>query len=425
MSLAAIFQQLHGGAREQRLRWCIAYGLMLLLPWMFLCSRAGMEIAAALIGVLFLWRSAAMRDWGWLREPAVRIALVAWGWLLLTSLLTPDAAKVVGKAAPWVRFILLYAAMRYWLLPGKNAITLFGSMLMGFLLFCAGDTLWQYATGMSLTGHPVWESGRLSGPLDTPKIGILMARFLLPALLLPLMFVRTRRHALLIVAAAITAQLAILLTGERVAMGMSFTALLLIAALASWSEPRIRRHALLAAGLLLLATALLAATQPWVRDIAVRTRAQLTDVAESSYGHVATAALLVGQHHPFFGVGYDQFRHRYTDYIEFKGNSRTPPEQFIHPHNPYLEWLASAGVPGLLLFIGITAALLREAWLAARRAQGLNILVPAAMLGIWLVHFFPFMPTQSYFSNWPGIMVWFTTGAVYALSRPSIRMENN
>jgi hypothetical protein len=68
---------------ENRTRMAVALGLLLLLPWMLIVARAGAEICTALIGILFLWRSAMMRDWQWLHEPFTRVALLAWLWLML------------------------------------------------------------------------------------------------------------------------------------------------------------------------------------------------------------------------------------------------------------------------------------------------------------------------------------------------------
>ncbi|MBY0407538.1 MAG: hypothetical protein K2Q01_07585, partial [Rickettsiales bacterium] len=80
----------------------------------------------------------------------------------------------------------------------------------------------------------------------------------------------------------------------------------------------------------------------------------------------------------------------------------------LHPHNAYVEWFAELGAPGLLLFMALVAALCLRPWHALRRNRGPGRVLAALALGVMLLHFFPFMVTQSFFSNWPALLLWYS-----------------
>src|SRR3569832_1563571 len=73
-----------------------------------------------------------------------------------------------------------------------------------------------------------------------------------------------------------------------------------------------------------------------------------------------------------------------------------------HPHNLYLEWLAEAGVPGLLGFLALIAAWSRRLWRASRIEP----------LDLW-----PIGPSASFFSNWFGGIFWLCMGWALAAAR--------
>jgi O-antigen ligase len=394
---------------ENRTRMAVAFGLLLLLPWMLILTRAGAEICCALIGVLFLWRSAMMRDWQWLREPFTRVALLAWLWLMLgVSPLAINPEKSFLLALPWIRYMLLFIAIRYWLLTTRTALRVLAVMLAVMLALCIIDTLWQYATGMSLTQHPEIISGRLTGPLDKPKIGMLLARYMLPALaLLALFAVAAPWRARAVMGLGVLAcVVTILLTGERTAFAMSVLSLGVIIGVVVLREQRLRLYALGLVVTVLMSFVLLFYTQPWVQLTLTRTIDHVSHFSTSPYGQVFGAAYDAGRTHWTTGVGMQGLRELTVEPKAGDVATDAVKEHFLHAHNPYLEWFAEAGLVGLLVFMALIGTLLREAVQLLRKTHGMAVMVPAFMLGSLLFNFFPAMSTQSYFSNWTGIMIW-------------------
>jgi O-antigen ligase len=402
---------------ENRPRMAVAFVLMLLLPWLLLVSRVGVELATAGIGLLFLWRSAALRDWRWLHTPTMKLALLAWVWLMLG--VSPWAPKPMDSflfALPWMRYMLLFAAMRYWLLTSRSAQRTMAAMLAALVAFCTIDTLWQYATGVALTGQPIWDSGRLTGPLATPKIGIFIAKFLLSVLVILSACTTgvTRRWAVALGVGTLVVIAAILLTGERTAFAMTVAALLLATLLVTRHEKQLLPYAAAMFGMLCLCVVVLFLTQDWVHHTLDRTVATLQNFSQSPYGKVFTAALTTGYDHWLTGVGIRGFRDAYESLMIAQGPAATG-EHFMHAHNPYLEWFAEAGLVGLLLMVAIVLSLLREVGQMLRGVRGAALIPPALLMGVLLLHFFPFMSTQSYFTNWTAIMGWYALGAAFSV----------
>ncbi len=402
--------------------WHVALLCAVLVPWMLVFTRAGTEMCVALVGMLFLWHSYSQRDWAWARTPFMRAALLAWAWLVLVVspfAFHPD--KSVLLALPWIRYALLVVALRYWLLRSPGAFKAVGISLLLLLAFCVVDTLWQYKTGLSLTHHEIRLNNRLSGPFYAPKVGVFMAKLVVPAVALGavLAIVRGRRIGLAVGLGAIIVACVILLTGERTAYASSVVALLLMAGFAGWYYKAIRWWMMGLMALLIVLNGALFITQSSAQGTIERTVVHVDHFASSTYGTVLSTAWHAGLDYWPTGTGMQGFREITARIAANAPVGVQRPEAYLHAHNPYLEWFAEAGLVGVVLFAVLVGTLLREALLELRRAQGGLVIIPAAMLGAWVMNFFPVMSTQSYFSNWAGILTWYCIGLAFSLRNVS------
>ena len=128
--------------------WLIAYLSTLLIPWLLIFSRGGADAACIAVGLLFLWHSHSRRNWQWTRDPLIVISLVAWAWMIL--IVSPfGVAKMasLGTAVPWIRFVLLFAALKNWVLVRRDVLMFLGYWLAALMSFVVVDTLWQYIFG--------------------------------------------------------------------------------------------------------------------------------------------------------------------------------------------------------------------------------------------------------------------------------------
>ena len=76
--------------------------------------------------------------------------------------------------------------------------------------------------------------------------------------------------------------------------------------------------------------------------------------------------------------------------------------------------VVETGVIGLLLYVAMVGALIASAVRSFRASHGAAQLLPAFALGTVMVHFFPLMVTQSMFSNWPAIVLWYSLSVAFA-----------
>lgn len=393
--------------------WGFALLATLLIPWMMIFARVGIEICGAIIGLSFLWVSFRQRDWAWLRQPFTLACILAWAWLsLVVTPLAIDPAASVTPSVLWFRMPLMAIALRYYVLRSPAARSTLALMLAVMLAAVGVDALWQYATGMSFTGHARLDSGRLTGPFAAPKVGLYLGKMLLPAIALGLVHALTHRSRAGIAAVLgllFGTMVVILLTGERSALLGTVLGLTVAAGLMMLAERRWRAPCMAVALATVALLALLYSSNDWVRlrgDQAVQT---MQHYAESDYGVLIGAAYTIGRQHLAHGVGLGGFRElcpdlHYNGYV-FRG---------MHPHNAFAEWFAEAGLPGLLLFLAIIAVLLRDGVQHFRTARGIERLLPAMALGITAQHFFPLMGMQSFFTNWPAMLVWYPLGLAFA-----------
>lgn len=398
--------------------WAVAFVACALLPLMLIYARVGAEICSAIMGLAFLWRSARLRQWHWLHEPFALACLVAWAWLLLvvTPLAANPGAGWVG-AAMWFRLPLMLLAARYFVLQPAPARTALAVILALMLALVAFDTLWQLAQGVSLTGNPRIEySQRLTGPFDSPKVGIFMGRVLLPIIGLCLMAAlvrRSKRAAAASLGLLLMVIATIIFTGERAAFLTTALGCTVAAGLLIVTEKRLRLPILAMGLLFVVALVVLFETDSWVHTRGTEMFNVMRHYPQSEYGQLVQAALAIGQEHWLHGVGLRGFRdfcpELHAGVSVFRG---------LHPHNAFAEWFAEAGLVGLLLFAGIVATLLREALRHLRGTQGVARLLPAVAVGVLVQHFFPLMGMQSFFSNWSALLLWYSLSLMFAALPP-------
>ncbi|MES2984389.1 MAG: O-antigen ligase family protein [Pseudomonadota bacterium] len=392
--------------------WGVAYLAALLLPWMLVFSRLGAEICCALAGLAFLWHSIRTRDWSWTRDPFLLVCLLAYLWLVLVvTPLALDPSASFKEALTWFRMPLLFASLRYFVLVRREArvgLAWTGALLLALVMV---DTLWQFAHGISLSGMVAPGNGRLSGPFNAPKVGLFIAKLLLPIAALLFVFGPTRQRRNVIAAAGLllVGLMTIILSGERSAFLSTVLGAAVVMALLVLRDKRLRGPCLLAtAGGIVLAAGLYLST-PTVQVRAQQMLQVMQHYPQSDYGVLAAAGVRMGIDHPLHGVGLKGFRALCPELAYAGGTFRG-----MHPHNVFVEWFCEAGVVGLLLLIGMLGMLAREAWRALGAAQGAQRLLPAVALGVLVQHFFPLMGMQSYFTNWPALLVWFSLSAAFA-----------
>jgi len=403
-----------GDHRRQGNLWLISYVSCLLIPWMLVASRSFADALCIVISLCFLLRSIQQHDWTWTKDPIVKIALIAWIWMLVAvSPFAADVGESYKVALPWVRWILMYAALRHWILLEEPAIKGAAFNIAALALLSIIDTLWQYRFGTSLTHHAVAEQYRLTGPMVGPKIGIFLAKLCFPTfgiffyLSMGTPRLRYRIAALCYLALCIGT---VMLSGERTAFFSSLVGLFVVAVTIAITDRKLRRTSLGLLAIVIGSSLALLMTQLPLQDRLMFLSHQIADFGQSAYGQLFQVGYWIGMEHWQTGAGFKGFRLLCLNYQQ----SGAAHDCNIHPHNPYIEWFAETGAFGLCLFVALIAAMVHSAIHYIHISTGRERVLAAFVLATLVVHFFPFLGTQSFFSNWPALLLWYSVSMALA-----------
>lgn len=394
--------------------------LLMLLPIMMVFTRTGAEITAGLLSLIFLIRSSRLRQWRWVHRSPVLIALLIW--FFSSVVVTPlalDPSLSFGRIY-WFRFILLFAAIVYWLSAYTQEMRKIAAITLLLLVLCACDGIYQLITYFSIFGTP-FNAERLTGPFTKTVLGIFLAKMSVPMLGMLFYFAwaeRDRRKLAMLAGIAALMFGVILVSNERTAFLLFVLAMMLIC---TGLALRFRGARLPVAALLILAVVISMVsyhTRPTLQRRVTDTVQTLESLGTSTYAQLWEGAVIMLTEHPASGVGMSNFRIAcpqliHTQQVDFCAE---------HPHNIYLEFAAELGVPGFLGFIMLTTSFFVMVFQSYRRHRKERfILIIFAAAGL-LVNFFPFAITQSFFSNWPAMLAWVSAAWSLALIRG--RYEN-
>ena len=391
----------------------VAFALMCAIPLLLSATRAGADVAFCIIGVFFLLHSTVSKDWLWTRHPEMRTLGVLWGFMLAVSWITPfNHAESFISALIWGRFIVFFAAARYWLLNRAGALRTVSYTGLFVLLLVAIDTFWQYRTGVSLSGRPM-NGDRLTGPLGYANIGNLLLKTGFPMLgvaFYQLMSQHKTRLLWLPIAGLCTIISLVMVSGERSTAVLLFLSLGIIGLMLFIAMPQARKWVLSAVVGITLMLGALAATQPVIQSKAAFFVEQVSNFWVTPYGQLYIGAGNLWMQHPFTGIGIKQF------FKACDNGALNTNYCDIHPHNMYAEWMALTGTPGICLLLLSLFFMSRE---LVRKADftGANAIVTAFAFAGCAVVVFPFVVTQSPFANWPAMLYWYCLSLSLGLTK--------
>jgi len=400
-------------SEEYKKSWLCGYFLLLLTPLMLVWSRGAADGIVVIISVLFVFRSIRTKKFDWLQDRFLQISLLSWLWLVLVvSPFSYAPLTSFENAVIWIRYILFYAAIRHWLLTSRQPILYITILLTALLGFCAIDTLVQYITGISLTQHKIDDSGRLTGPMDNVKIGIFMAKLLFPTAGLLLFFASNRSLKTIISALGFVlfCYIIILLSGERTAFAVSSVSMVTAVLMLAISDKKLRPICIWLFLATIIGMSILFYTQDWLHKRVQHTINNLSDFKDSSYGQLFWVGYDLGKNNLLTGVGLKEFRELCLPYLA----SEQVNHCNLHPHNPYIEWFSEAGIIGFLFFVAMISMLLREGIKFFSIEKNNKKIIPAAAIATCIMNFFPLAATQSFFSNWPAIVLWFGISVAFS-----------
>jgi O-antigen ligase len=357
------------------------------------------DIVVACLYATWFYRAAAGRT-AWIRISQVEIlSLTLTGWVFVSALGGTDPANSLNGALYFLRLSLIYLYVANNVSSSRAVKWTLASLLL--LLAVQSSMAWaQYATKSNvgsladLVGETVGSirevevaTGSLFRVRGTLTTDTALSQWF--DLLLPLTFglLLARR-----VSWTTRMLLLLLLSMGLVALILTFTRGAWVGSLAGMAAVIglwLRNRWLKATNLLFVLALVVAAGSallPLSGLMLVRWQGTEAD-SLAVRRNLGTASLEMIQQEPIFGIGWDNFAQKAPDYGVGLSWER---EGAIHKaHNLYLAIASEAGIPGLILFMGLLVAVLCVGWDTLRRNDPWSEALAAGILGSFvavLVH---------------------------------------
>ncbi len=389
--------------------------LLLLIPFLMVAQRWLADVACGLLGVLLLAHSIKRKNWRWLKEPPVLIALCLWAYsALIVTPLALDVGESLTRVG-WIRFVLMFAAMVYWLADYRDELRKVAFYVLLFLLFVVLDSFVQYITGMSLTQHPI-EQTRLTGPFNKVIVGIYLAKMSLPfigILLYEAWRARNIKQMGFYISALTAIFSLILLSNERTASITFIAGLGVIGLVLFIYIKQLRKWIILLALLQIGIVAGVFASQKNMQARMQESTAMMQNFDNSPYMQLWESSYLMWKEYPFFGVGLKNFRIACPPLLE----SGVVHYCDNHSHNVYLEFLSEMGAFGLIGLILMIGSFIFVILKQQKNQHRDGAMLTAFALATLAVNFFPLAANQSFFANWPAMLAWQSIAWALAITR--------
>ncbi len=395
----------------------LAEPIAVLSPVALVIGWGSQEVVMTLVSVLFVLHSWRVSDFSWARRGWFVALLALWAYELARTIVDHPTATGILTALQWIHFPLYAAALAQWILPDEKSRNRLLWAAGGALTFAALDCLLQYFSGRDVIGMPAWEN-RLTGLSHKPGIGIEIS-WLMAAPILGFWRKGTRVFAIFL---GIVCSVAVLLSGDRVALLTLLGAPILIALFArSMRKPLLIALPFVAA---LLGSILYFSPTMYHRQIET-TEQVISHFDQSPYGIILQSAFEMARDHPIFGVGAHNYQtvclqEQYGPVVV--GTDQIPRCQG-HPHNVYMQWLVEGGLIGMGLYVAFV--LLSLGALVRWRRENLDNLIFYGLAASLALRFWPMAPSTSFYSSWAAEPLFLILGWSLAYCRPQRVVQNS
>ena len=170
--------------------WCVS-----IIPITLIFSNAISDIIVVTASLFFIFISIKKNNWNWLNESWIKICIIIYFWLIITSFFAYDKELALSRSITWIRFIIFAASLQFLFLNKKEFKNRILICAFVALVYVNLEMFIEYFTGSSLYSKirvnffdSLPFSGgyrtRISGPFkDAPKSGIYLAYFIFPIIL--------------------------------------------------------------------------------------------------------------------------------------------------------------------------------------------------------------------------------------------------
>tara|TARA_B100000795_G_scaffold21866_1_gene14548 strand:+ start:4879 stop:6108 length:1230 start_codon:yes stop_codon:yes gene_type:complete len=393
--------------------------LLICLPLLLIFFRGIADITVLIIGLIFLYRSYNLNDWGWLKQKWFIFSLIFWLYLLLINTpLSINASESFLYSLAFIRWPLFAMALSMWLLHDHKSRKKFLMAMLFTLSFIVIDIWWQYIFEFDLLGNPRYSHNvtRLTGPFrDNPVPGIFIARYLFLLLYLGyfINYIQTPiKNLSFIFLILLLGILSIYITGERMALIIFISGTSIVSLGLFLQYNKIRNYVLFSLLLIISILALAQQAFPNLNDRMITNLLyKLSNFSSSDYMLVFKSAYAVWMESPIFGVGF----HQYREVCINLGYLGSGGGVCFHPHNISLELLSETGIIGFMLYFTMVVSIAFSSLKSLYQKKEWLLLTMS--FNLIFICFFPLIAGISLFNNWVGATIWMLIGWVLVTSK--------
>jgi len=415
--------------------WCVC-----LIPLILIFSNSIADIIVVCASLFFIFISLKNNDWFWLRESWVKICLLIYFWLIVTSFFAYNEELALSRSVSWIRFIIFSASLQFFFLKKQKNINKLIFCTLIALIYVNIEMFIEKFTGYSLYNDlrvalfesPKFAGGpdRLSGPFkDAPKSGIYLAYFIFPVILGVLQILKNRFSYIPIIISSFFILNVYLIyeSGHRASMISIFISIMAFIVYFFWKKKKI-----IFIGFSIFCISLfsyyLNSDIKKKENVFNKTITEVKNYNNSAYGALSLTALKMFKQNPIFGIGLKNYRvacekdeflsegHKGTGYgvSPWKGHYNQGLQKYYegtcssHPHNLYLTLLAETGLLGFLFFISFIIVLCKK--IIENKKIVSNQIIVLGIIITLIPKLIPMMPALNFFSNWNAICFWFLIG---------------
>ena len=152
--------------------------LLSLLPLSIILGPSISLIFISTICLVFIYRSFKNKHWGWLHDKYVKILFILFFYFIINSIVSVDPSLGASRNLGFIRYIILLAAIKYFLPKQKNYDSLFIAWTVTIVILCF-DVLFEFINGRNIFGYVELYGGRIvSFFKDEPVVGGFLVPFL-------------------------------------------------------------------------------------------------------------------------------------------------------------------------------------------------------------------------------------------------------
>ena len=399
----------HSSARlAQHARLTLAAeAFLLFLPLAALIGNSYSDIWLSVTAIGLLVYSAVKRDWHWARQKWFVVALVFWVWLMIAALLSQWPQNAMEQAAPWIRFPVFAAAFAVFYASDRMKKALMLAATIGVLILVATLMIERLQ-------HP--DAVRLYGTWGQhTKAGWYLVGMGLPVVFWHLQRLKEMPSSYLWRLPIILATIV-----STISTGEVFSSIVMVAGTGLFVLMLRPPVMFVAAGLVVacaLGALLLASVDGLYERCAYSFAQRLPWLPTSDYYDAWMGGLRAGFLNPVIGVGPDNFDPycKALAAADRMSDTLKVAKCHAHPHHIYIQTFAETGIIGLLMFLGLVAALFQKALLCKPFAgHRFEQIAPFVLL---IVVLWPISTYSEAFGQHKNFFLWFAIGWALALCR--------